>query len=278
MIVTLNSLVFNDPTTGNGLYLDEPITGLGLPPVRTSSGNYSGRDGGYVGAQFYGSRLISLPGRIFANTTAQYEASRMAVEAALAQATVTMLITTNAGAQYLVNAYFDSLDLPITRAAQNTTFQITLIAPDPTVYDNSTGGGNSVTLTRSTGGGITWPITWPITWSGGAGATTVTNTGNVTIYPQITLNNVMSSPIITNTTTGQFFSLPSFTTSTGDVLVIDMLNRSVLLNGGSVLGFAATTSTWWPLIPGSNTISLTTGSSGDTVTGTVSWRSGYRGI
>jgi hypothetical protein len=278
MIISLNGYVLNDPTSASPVYLDEPIEGLGLPPIRTSSGNYSGRDGGYVGSQFYGMRLITLTGVFFAGSAAALETARRNLASALATSSVTMTITTNAGNQYLINCNLDSLDMPIQRAISTAPFKISLIATDPTIYDNSASGLMSVTVNPARGGGITWPITWPITWAAGSQPTTVNNTGNVTVYPTITLTDQMTNPTITNQTTGQFFTLTGFTTSAGDVLIIDMANRTVLLNGGSVLPFVTTTSSWWPLIPGNNTVNLNTANGADTTVATVKWRSGYRAI
>ncbi|MGO4470331.1 hypothetical protein AB4Y95_00130 [Arthrobacter sp. M-10] len=278
MIVSLNGFVLNDPNNPNGLFLDEPIDGLGLAPIRTSSGNYSGRDGGYVGSQFYGMRLITLTGFFFSSSPAALESSRRALAAAIATPAVTMNITTNGGSQYLLNCNIDSLDMPILRSINKAPFKITLIATDPIIYDNSASGSMSVTVNPARGGGITWPITWPITWAAGSAPTTVNNTGNATIFPTITLTDKMTNPSITNQTTGQFFTLTGLTTTAGDVLKIDMKNRTVLLNGGSVLPFMTSTSSWWPLIPGNNSINLTTNDGTDTTVATVSWRSGYRGI
>jgi hypothetical protein len=279
MIISVNGLVLNDPNNPNGIYLDEPIDGLGLPPIRTTSADYSGRDGGYVGSQFYSSRLITLTGFIFASTPTALEASRRALAAAVASPTVTLLITTNGGSQYLLNCNVSSLDMPILRTFNKAAFNLTLIAPDPTIYDNSASGLMSVTVNPARGGGITWPIAWtPVVWAAGSLPTTIVITGNVTLYPVITLTDQMTNPTIMNQTTGQFFSLTGLTTSLGDRLVIDMKNRTVLLNGGSVLPFVTTTSSWWPLLPGNNTINLNTANSADTTVATVQWRSGYRGI
>jgi hypothetical protein len=280
MIITVNGFVLNDPNSGNGVYLDEPVGGLSMAPIRTSQGTYSGRDGGYVGAQFYSGRLISLTGKIFnTQSSAAVEAIRRAFEAALAAPPpLVMTIVTNGGSQYALNVYVDSLDIPINRSPSQAPFNLSLIAPDPTIYDNSAGGLNTVTINPVVGGGLTWPLTWPLPWSAGTQPITINNSGNVTIYLTITLTGAMTNPTVLNVTTGQFFSLTGLTTSAGDVLVIDLLNRSVMLNGGSVLSYAALTSSWWPLVPGSNTIKFTTTNSSDPVTGTLSWRSGYRGI
>jgi hypothetical protein len=278
MIISVNGFVLNDPTNPNQVYLDEPVGGLSLPPIRTSSSNYSGRDGGYVGSQFYGMRLISLTGYIFATSAANLWTIRKAFETAVAAPSVTLNISTDDGGQYLINGYLDALDIPISRTTTKAPYNLTIIAADPVIYDNSAAGSPSVILGRQAGGGITWPITWPITWVGGTGLTTIINPGNVTLYPIITLTDQMTNPIITNTTTGQSFSLSGLVTTTGAVVVIDMNNRTVLLNGGSILPYLTTASSWIALIPGSNSLILNTSNSGDTVAGTVSWKTGYRGI
>lgn len=277
--VASSLFALNDPNSSIAVYLDEPIDGLTLPPVRTSSGNYSGRDGGYIGAQFDGMRLITLTGRIFSQTAAGLETARKALAAAVPKGVpLQLLITTDGGSLYLIYCYYDNLLMPINRTKSKAPFNLSLIAPDPNIYDNSAGGLNSATVPLSLGGGITWPITWPIVWNGGALPTTINNSGTVALYPLITLTNQMTNPMITNTTTGQFFFLQGLTTTAGDVLVIDMKNHTVLLNGGSVLPYVTLPSTWWPLITGNNTIKLSSGNSGDTVTALVQWRSAVRGI
>jgi len=106
MIVSVNGFTLNDPST-TGCYLDEPVDGLGLPQLRTSSGNFSGRHGGYVGAQFYGMRLITMTGRIFGHGASSLDAVqnmdtiRKNLEAAVSgQGPFALNVTTNGGAQY----------------------------------------------------------------------------------------------------------------------------------------------------------------------------------
>jgi hypothetical protein len=280
MIISVNSLVLNDSTTGNGIYLDEPIDGLGLPPIRTSTGNNSGRPGGYVSSQFPGMRLITLTGAIFNNDVSTVEASRKALAAAVSSgSSITVNITTDGGALYTLTAYLDDLDMPIQRNKFRAPFKLSLIAPDPVIYDNSVSGSHSANIPLSLGGGLTSPWSWtPLTWAAGGMPVTVNNTGDVSLYPVITLTNKVTNPTIMNVTTGQFFFLSGFVTAPGDVLVIDMKNRTVLLNGGSVLPYVTTTSTWWLLLPGNNDIKLTSSDSSDPVTATIQWRSGVRGI
>lgn len=278
MIVSVNGLVLNDPLSNNGIYLDEPIDGLGLAPIRTSSGDYSGRDGGYVAAQFSGMRLISLTGKIFSSSPATLETTRKALAAAIAQSSITLTITTNGGNQYLITCNVATLDMPIQRSPFKAPFNLQLIAPDPVIYDNSTGGALSTSIGLSVGGGYATPVNWPVNWAPGTVATTITNSGATTVYPTITLTGVMTNPIIKNETTGQFFKLTGFTSAPGDVVVINMKDRTVILNGGNIQPFVSSDTTWWTLAVGATSVTLKTSNSADTVTGVISWRNGYKGI
>lgn len=279
MIIKLNGYTFNDPSSGNDVYLDEPIQGLGVPPIRTSSGDNSGRNGGYVGSQFYGSRLITLTGWVYApNGPAQMDTIRQELQSAVAQSVITVNITTDGGAAYLLSAYLSDLTMDIEGNSVLQHYKIDLIAPDPYIYDNSAGGVISVPITKIRPGGLTWPLHWPLTWSAGSTPTTVSNTGAVQVYPVITLTGSMTNPTITNATTGQFFALTGLTTTATDVVTIDMKNHAVLLNGGSISPYMTSTSTWWSLLTGDNDISLTTTGASDTVTGTITWRAAYLGI
>lgn len=276
MIITANDLILNDPA--GGFLVDGDIVGLGVPDVRTSSGLLSGQHGGWVGAQFYGMRNIAIPGQIIADSVGDYEDRRAALQAAVASNEVTLTIVTNAGHQYVIECNLIKLDIPFSNNPLTCRFNLELVAPDPIIYDNSASGLMSAPLSRVGGGGITWPITWPITWASGTPPVTVNNTGEVALSPTIKLNNAMTNPTITNKTTGQFFTLSGLTTTAGDVVVIDMKNRTALLNGGSVLSLMTAASDWWLLLPGANTLELSTASSGDTVTGVIEWRAGYGGI
>lgn len=269
----INTFELNDPATG--ITVDGDIVGLGLPDIRTSIGVYSGRNGGYVGAQFYGVRNISVQGRIMADTPAAYEAKRQALEAAVSIGSdLPLEIVTVGGNALLANCKLVKLDIPYVNNPITTRYNLELVAPDPVLYDNSASGLNSVSISPVRGGGITWPPQWPLTWAGSSGPITVTNAGSVTMYPVITLAGSMTNPIITNVTTNQFVDLTGLTAGTTSTVVIDMSAPSVLLDGGSALSYVSSASDWIGLIPGSNTLKLTTSSGSDTVTGTVQWRSG----
>lgn len=274
MIAWLNGFSLN--TSLSNVYLDTQITGLDLPSIRTSSGNYAGRDGGYVGAQFYGPRQISIQGTVFASDVASLETARQGLQDALRASAVTLQLVTNAGGSYIIYTNLLDFEMPITRDLFKSPFTIELLAPDPIIYDGSA-SPLGTTLPKLTSGGYVYPVVYPVIYTPGSSPTTVTNSGTAAVYPTITLTGSATNPVITNRTTNLFTSL-SLTTGPTDVLVIDMRQRTILLNGGSVFGSQGAGSAFWSLVTGGNSIALTTSSGTDNVTGNVSWRSGYMGI
>jgi hypothetical protein len=262
----------------SGYFLDDSVDGFGFPNIRTSSGNYSGQPGGYVGKQLAGMRPISLSGRAYATDVASVFELRRNLVTALANFVVSVLITTYDGRSYLVDANVTDFDMPLKDSMNFADFKIELLAPDPIIYDNTTGAELIVPLARMVYGGFSWPIEWPLVWGANSGPVTVTNNGTVFIQPKITLYDVMTNPVLTNRTTGDVFTLAGLTTSPGDVVVIDMKKRSVTLNGGNIFARVAPSSRWWGLVVGPNDITLESGSGSDTVSGLLSYRSGVLGF
>lgn len=277
MIITLNSFPINDGS--NSCWLDGKaggVSGLELPTVRTSTGNYAGKDGGYIGAQFFSARDITIYGVAFSSDVSTLETTRKALQAALLGDSVAMTILTNAGASYTVYANLLDFQMPIKDNVFSASFKIELLAGDPTIYETSV-SELTAGLSLQTSGGYTYPVVYPVIYAGGSLPQTVTNAGTVAVYPTITLTGLMTDPVLTNNTTLEQFAL-NITTSSSDVVVINMQQHTVLLNGGNIIGDVGTDSTWWGLLPGDNSITLSSASSGDTVTGVISWLSGVMGI
>lgn len=283
MIITLTStsgsLTLNNVATP-GYLINKEIIGLGLPKRRISSGNRTDRDGGYVGAHKYGMRNISIPLMIHGSSATEFESRNSAFISVIQGGEVTVNVTTNDSRQFTFDTVLVDADFPYDPNPLKTQGNLELLAPDPILYDNSTAGLLTATLSRQTGGGLTWPLTWPLVWATGSGPTSVVNSGSATVYPTITLTGIMSNPVITNLTTGKVFKLDPFVSTTGDVVVIQMnpSKRTVLLNGGNIAPSVSLDSSWFGLITGTNTLLLTTSSGSDTVTGLVEWKPGIMGI
>lgn len=273
MIITLNGFPINDGS--NGVWLTE-IDGLEMPSIRTSTGNYAGRDGGFVGAQYYSARSISIQGTAFSSSVASLETTRQTMQSALLGNSVTMNILTNAGNNYTIKANLLDFSMPIKGSLFSTSYKIELLAPDPTIYSNQN-AFTPVAIPLTTTNGFVIPFTLPLALSPSSGGTTITNAGTVAVYPIITLTGVVTNPVLTNSTTGNNLSL-LLTTANTDVIIINMQQRTVTLNGSNIFGDVATGSAWWFLNPGANKVSLSSGNAADTVSATITWQSGYIGI
>ncbi len=109
--------------------------------------------------------------------------------------------------------------------------------------------------------GLTIPFTFPaiIAEVLMTGAMTITNDGHVSIFPLFTINGPCTNPDFFNDTTGETLTI-SETVAAGDVLTVDMGQRTAIITGGggaetNVLG--SVSGVWWALDVGDNTIRIT---------------------
>ncbi len=270
---------FNEAT--NRGYINVKIEGLGPPGTRSSRGTYAGRSGGYSGRRYWDPRLITASGTLIADTAAEMQQHRLYWSEVFSSLDdLHLLIEHEDGSQYIVFCGIDGTPTleynPLN--LQVAPFSVSFLADDPVIYDNTAGMATTVTLARTVGGGLTWPVVWPATWAPGAGATTVVNGGKVPIQPLITLTGSMTNPQLLNETTGELLSLPGFSTPAGSVVVVDLYNESITLNGGNITGQRSVASSFWSLETGPNTIKLSTTDVADTVSGEMTWRNGVMGI
>lgn len=257
------------------------ITGLGKPGIRMGSGLFGGRDGGYVSSQYYDMRIVNIPGHYLGDTCNQAQELRAALNAIPIRKMLPVYVTTFTGQKYYLEAYINDLKNDI-EAETDGEFNIQLVAPDPYLYDAGDGtdpssGWIEQEFYKVGGGGYPTPYTLPVTWAPGQTPAQIDNDGDIYIYPQIILTGVYTNPRITNVTTGAFIEL-NVTTAPGQVIVIDMKNRTITLDGGSVASYRTDDSTWWALLPGANIVLLDSDSGGDEDSGIIRYRTGVEGI
>lgn len=256
------------------------LSGFSKPPIRTSAGNFSGRDGGYVSGQNYSMRVMDVAGEVNGLTCQDTEDLRKAIADLPIRETLPVFVTTFAGNLYYTEAVVYDAKAE-TEGGTFGAYKILLTAPDPYFYLASVSDPDSVYFDqdffRVSGGGYVTPYILPIVWSPGDTPTTISNSGTIVVYPEIILNGQYTNPKITNVTSGQFIEL-NVTTTVGDEIVIDMKNHTVTLNGGSIAAYVTDESNWWYLSVGNNTILLESDSGADNDTGIIRYRVGIEGL
>lgn len=261
--------------------LTPTITGLGKPGIRMGSGQFGGRDGGYVSSQYYDMRIVNIPGHYLGDDCDDAEALRAQLNAIPIRKLLPIFITTFTGQKWFTEGYINDLKNEI-EAATDGAFNIQLVCPDPYLYDAGDGtdpnsGYIEQEFYKIGGGGYTTPYSLPVTWTPGQTPAQVENTGDIYIYPQLVLNGAYTNPRITNVTTGAFIEL-NVTTAPGQEIIIDMKKRTITLDGGSVAAYRTDDSSWWFLQPGVNVILLNSDSGSDEETGIIRYRPGIEGI
>jgi len=283
MRIWLNDYELNNPE--KRVYINESIEGLDKPGIRTSKGTNTGQSGGYIGAQQYEPRDVSIQGSIFSNDVSEALQKRREIQSHLPihPAIINVRVLDDDGAQYTFNAYLIDFKMPIDRSRKKSLFKIELEAPDPVIYDNAAGAALEATVNQVVPGGLQFTTTSPqfgttMYFSSGSDSTTVDNTSEVVSYPVITIEGKVTDPVFTNRTTGESFRLEGYAVDASAVTVIDMAERTVTLNGGNVFAYAPVDVDWWGLVPGENRIEFTSGSGGDVTSASMTWRPGYWGI
>lgn len=265
-----------------GYLFDSPIDGLETPPTRVSSYSRAGEDGLIISNTFYDGRIITIPGHIFSRTSSGYLQLRRQL------AYVCRLLKDTRGYPVSQKFRFTTIDneeyffygRPQAKfgigSAKLAAFLITIITPDPFLYKEGLNSSGLIAVPEP--GGAIYPVVYPVIYapsSGGGGD--ASNNGNAPTLPILTLRGEITNPYISNGATGEFIQL-NLTMGASDEVVINMAEKTITLNGTSILDAKIGNSTWWSLIPGVNAISFSTSSSSDTGTLELEWYDAVLGV
>lgn len=234
---------WNDPADRDFIGYVSDITGLDGPDVRESSELLVEGDGGRHFDFYHGRRPITMSGLFNPNV---FGASAARNITRLLRATNAMrgdayLRWTATGAQRVEVAVRRTSPPRIT-GQRAKSFLIGMTAADPRIYGVTT-NVQAASVVNS---------------SGAYAAVTASNVGSVATYPTISITGPITNPILTNATSGKVLSLTR-TIAAGDRVDLDFTNRTIKTQAGSSVysSLNYTTSEWWPINPGSNSITLT---------------------
>ena len=285
--MTLGNLSFicgPTPSQAYGVMLGLPVQGLDAPDYRIVNYPIPGQDNARVSAAYYDARTITLQGVINGATPTAHLANRSLLSQACAinrdafgyPSLTKLSFQTLDGSSYFIYVQPHKPVFDMTYPFWSK-YQLTLLAPDPRLYGvNQATSGSVGTLV---GGGFILPVILPIVSSAASGGSgTITNSGTTDTHPIITFTGPLTSPYLHNLTTGYAFQL-DYTIPGGSSVVVDMYNKTVVLNGSTnLISVVDNISTWFTIIPGTNSFTLTTSSSSDTGNVSISAYSAYEGI
>lgn len=129
---------------------------------------------------------------------------------------------------------------------------VSLHATDPRIYSTTT-KLSSISMPTSTGG---WTFPWTFPWTFGTStgsSASLTNDGDFPAPLLVAFQGPLVNPSLTLQGTTKKIDL-SVTLGTGDVLTVDTLNRTILLNGAAYQNTITTSHRWFDLQPGTSVV------------------------
>lgn len=251
-----------------------------LPEIRNQDDNRGYNDGMFSGRDFLGGRTITFELLTLAgNGNTAFTNFNLLQAALVPQQTGTQVLSfllSTSDVTYRFNARVRTRQAKVD---PDYTYgyirsQVTFFCPDPRYYSDT---ATTASLSPQPALGRTYNKTYNVTYGGGsiATSTTITNSGNWTTYPTITISGPVTSPTIGNVTTGQYMTVNTSLTNT-DTLVIDLDQKLITLNGNSARNLVAGNSQWFGAPPGTSNFSFTgTNYSIGTTSASVTYRSAW---
>ncbi len=295
-VTSLNpySFAFNDFVFGGG---DSPyqilsVDGLeDLPSIRVQDDNRGYVDGMFTGRDFLSGRNLIITIQVLGASGASMTTNLNALQNALIpqQAGTGVLNFQIPGSNLQrVNARVRrravTINPDFTYGRATATYEF--FCPDPRRYDetlNTRDLAVSVAVTGRTYDRVYTAAAIPgqnpnatgMSFGGGVSTNNlITNNGNVTTYPTITIYGPAINPVITNTTTNQGLII-NYSMATTDIIVIDTDFRSVTLNGVSRRAILDNSSSWFGADPGNSYYNFNATGTNASTSCVVSWRSAY---
>jgi hypothetical protein len=278
----------------NGIIVDS--VDLGWPDVRESAGVWTDADGGWDFTRFFGARGVSLGGTLVTSARgSRMQAYRALVPYLAPSARPVLIFCLNADQEV---HYLRLRGASYSGAVTNplfTTWQGQWRAPEALAYSMLPQSATVLPVEHTDVGRIyaepqpdeTEP-TDPDAWvpdrkypaMTGAVSANASNEGSAPTWPTFEIHGDCTGPVIVNDTTGQTFAMkPGFRVHHGETLTVDTRHRAVYLGadpGSTRYGQVDfTRSTWWPLVPGPNSIRFDPAAAEETSSLDITWQNAH---
>ena len=271
---------FGDLVMGNDSYDITSFDGLTMPDVRTSDVDRPQSDGQYAGIDYLKGRTFTISVDLWYQTRAEFGERLREIQTEFAPGHAGTFTTQMPGLGQIStecrvrrrHGPLIDLEAALGRARMTVEFHAT----DPRWY--SVGSLSGTASLRSVTGGLEFPVSFPFmfgeTETSGSLVSAV-NGGTYESFPTVRIRGPVVSPSITNVTADMTLLFTGLTIGADDVLVVDLENRTVLLNGtSSRYSFLDDSAGWWALAPGVNEIRFG-GTSTGAPSAAVEWRSAF---
>ena len=283
------SVIFNDLSAfmaGQPCFLLTNVSGVDGGAVRATVERIPQRDGAVIFDAFQGEMQPILEGKIWAKTAAEIRERADYLKACCksilrSDGTLSWFPSGAPDRQVLVRL-FDKPTIQSQSGTWSRTFQLSLVSPDDRAFSLTQYSQDSTLLASAVGGTFVLPTILPFSFGDATagGDASCLNSGNTDSYPVIRIYGSVAAPRITNITTGLYVSMLGLSVGLGDYVEIDMRNETVRLNGNEDVSLIAfldvANSTFFPLIPGTNSIRLTgSNPDGTNAKATVIWRDAW---
>lgn len=282
-----------EPDESPSLIITTWLDGFGVPETRNDDVERPMEHGLFASPQFLGGRSMTVGVIVRADTFPEFRDGCRSLGLAWAPVSiedddlvVPMAFTMeDANVRYVVygkpmRAVFGYANHALFSGPSGSVSDAALcefLATDPRVYalDESA----IEVLTAHTEGGLAFPHAFPHAFGTViAGDVDCVNEGNIETYPTLTVTagaDGATGILINNHTTGKQW-ITAQTLTAGQTLTIDMAARTAMRNPGDSDVTNLTVrppSDWFPLIPGTNVVSLDAAGAGTTLT--IAWHHAY---
>lgn len=256
----ISSITFT-PSGGSPFTLHSTATGSkrvvtraeglqGVAPIREVQVLRGQQSGSYVRSKFTEARVITLEGEIIGSNIEdsfdEFDTVTKALYASINTAGTLRWTRSSAGQALQASCQLASFQpVVLTDGGNLLQYQVSLIASDPRVYDQSLTTTDSSTITNASSGATV----------------AVTNNGSVPSPPTLRVYGGLQAPVVRLVSGGAGLTFTN-TVASGDYMEIDVLNRTVKTNGtvSVISGLDAALSEWFELPAGSDSVKLTASS------------------
>jgi len=249
--------VLNGPDIATPFVDIVKVTGLDSAPYRETLRDHEGQDGGFIDAEFETGRDVILEGTAFCDiTSVEPYLDNLKANFAPVTEPIPLYFKSSGVAERVifVKPRGVKFEWETARRIGMTAIQFLMYAEDPRIYDN-----NLQSSVITFGGLATTGFGFPFGFNLSFGATVPPNgtfivvLGNRPTPGILTISGPVTDPVIINDTDSKTLAI-SITLGVGDTLVLDMQNRTAILNGVTNVRGSMTQADWFLFNPGSTFI------------------------